>query len=51
MFIRDGKRHNPSGKDLNAMCIGFASMNLAELEKATKILISAVISCKLDKWK
>lgn len=51
LFIRDGKRHNPSGKDLNAMCIGFASMNLAELEKATKILISAVISCKLDKWK
>lgn len=45
LFIRDGKNHNPPDKDLNAMCIGFASMNPEELREAGQILIDAVLSC------
>ncbi|WP_254561029.1 MocR-like pyridoxine biosynthesis transcription factor PdxR [Dyadobacter diqingensis] len=48
LFIRDGKNHNPPDKDLNAMCIGFASMNPEELREAGQILIDAVLSC-MDK--
>lgn len=43
LFIRDGKRHNPPGADLNAMCIGFASLGLEELREATTLLIDATL--------
>ncbi len=43
LFIRDGKRHNPPGVDLNAMCIGFASLNPEELREATTLLIEATL--------
>ena len=43
LFIRDGKRHNPPGIDLNAVCIGFASLNLEELREATTLLIEATL--------
>jgi GntR family transcriptional regulator/MocR family aminotransferase len=43
LFIRDGKRHNPPGVDLNALCIGFASLNPEELREATTLLIEATL--------
>lgn len=43
LFIRDGKRHNPPGVELNAMCIGFASLSLEELREATTLLIEATL--------
>ncbi|PSL23280.1 aminotransferase-like domain-containing protein [Dyadobacter jiangsuensis] len=43
LFIRDGKRHNPLGVDLNAICIGFASLNPEELREATTLLIEATL--------
>ena len=43
LFIRDGKRHNPLGVDLNGICIGFASLNPEELREATTLLIEATL--------
>lgn len=46
LFIRDGKKYNTPQTNYNALCIGFASMNLQELGQAATILCDAVKTIK-----
>lgn len=46
VFLCDGKKHNANGKQFNAVCLGFASMNEAELEGAIGTLGTAITKIK-----
>jgi GntR family transcriptional regulator/MocR family aminotransferase len=42
LFICNGRKHNTSEKNFNSICMGFASMNINELEQALTILTRSV---------
>jgi GntR family transcriptional regulator / MocR family aminotransferase len=48
LLINPGKRYSLTEKDHNGMSIGFASMNLQELDKAGNILVEVVKAMKPD---
>ena len=41
-YMSDGSNYNPAGVQLNSIRMGFASMNLAEIERCVKLLKSLV---------